>query len=85
MALLGKVGGLAHDEVAAVFYLLDKTFPLGVHHYGYPVAHGYWIGATDSLQTEIALYLAIDQRTAVVCPDCVPASGALDYDAFLYG
>ena len=79
MTLLGEIGRLADDIVAAVGNVGDKGSALVVGHNSDMVTHCHWIGAADALEAEVALYLTIDKLATVVGLDGVPASCISNY------
>ena len=73
MALLREVRRLAYYVVSSVVYGGDEGRAFLVGHDGDAVAHGHGVGAAYALESEVALYLTIDELAAVVSLDGVPA------------
>ena len=74
MTLFREVDTFANDVVATVFNADNPTFIIHLD----PVANSHRIGATDTFQTEVTLYLTIKQL-AIVCANGVPTACILNY------
>ena len=78
MALLRKVDTFANDVIAPVFYLSYKGRTFRIKNQRHSIAYSYRIGTSDTFQSEVSLYLWLNQL-AIVRTDGVPAACVL-YD-----
>ena len=77
MTLLREVDTLTDNIVTTILDAGDPAFFV----YLYPVAYSHGIGSTDTLQTEVTLYLTIKQL-AIVRSNGVPTACILYDESF---
>ena len=78
MTLLGEIGRLANDIIATVIDSRDESRALLIGDELHVVAHRNGVCTAYALQSEVALYLALDDRP-VISLYGIPATGVLDY------
>ena len=82
VALLGEIGGLAYDIVAALLDVGDIGNAIDRLSEHNPVAYSHRVGATYAFEPEVALDAAIDEVAFIGLHDIL-AAGVLDYDSEL--
>ena len=81
MALLRKVDTFTNDVIPPVFYLSYKGRTFRIEDQRYPIAYGYGISTSYTLQSEVSLDFWLNQL-AIVRTDGVPAACILYDESF---